>query len=101
MTTRPKSNLEATFAYYWKLLAADGEVWGRNKPMRLSLVEELTIRRKRRYKNYWRDKSDWYWLYRLLQEVAELTGSLLGIHKDSPRHELEQIASICMNWIER
>jgi len=23
MTTRPKSNLEVTFAYYWKLLAAD------------------------------------------------------------------------------
>ena len=69
--------------------------------MRLSAVEELVISRKRRYKSYWRAKADWYWLYRLLQEMAELIGSLLRIHKDSPRHELEQIASICMNWLEK
>ena len=69
--------------------------------MRVSLVEELVIKQKRKYKNFWRDKSEWYWLYRLLLEVRELISALLGVHKDPVRHELEQIAAICMNWLER
>lgn len=69
--------------------------------MRITAVEELVIRRKRHYKHYWRDAPDWYWLWRLLQELAELTGALLRIHSHSPRHELEQIASISMNWMEK
>ncbi len=69
--------------------------------MRLSVVEELVIKQKRRYKNYWRDKSEWYWLYKLLFEIRELVSALLGIHKRSVRYELEQIASICMNWMEK
>lgn len=69
--------------------------------MRITAVEELVIRRKRRYKNYKNYESDWRRLLRLLEEVAELIGSLIGIHKDPVSHELGQIASICMNWMEK
>ena len=69
--------------------------------MRITAVEELVIRRKRRYKSYWRDASDWYWLWRLLQEMLELVGVLLGIHDDPVSHKLAQIASICINWMEK
>lgn len=69
--------------------------------MRLTVVEELTIIRKRKYANYWKTRSKWYWLWRLLQETAELVGAVAGIHKDSPQHEREQIAAICMSWSER
>lgn len=69
--------------------------------MKITAVEELVIRRKRRYKSYWRDASDWYWLWRLFQEMLELVGVLLGIHGDPASHELGQIASICMNWMEK
>ncbi len=69
--------------------------------MKVTAVEELVIKRKRRYKEHWRGASDWYWLRRLLEEVFELVAALLRLHKDSPLHELEQIASICMNWMER
>jgi len=69
--------------------------------MRITAVEELVIRRRRRHKHYWCDASDWYWLWRLFQEMIELVAALLGIHKDTVSHELEQIASISMNWIEK
>jgi hypothetical protein len=53
------------------------------------------------YKDKWRNRSDYYWLWRLLQEVFELIGTLLHVHKDSPDWELRQIASICANWMEK
>jgi hypothetical protein len=49
----------------------------------------------------WRDKSDSYWLSRLMQEVGELASSLVGDHCDPVDRELEQIASICINWLRR
>ena len=58
-----------------------------------------TIRLQQKYKTYWRDKSDWYWLWRLFQEVCELFGSLIGLHKDPVKWELMQIAAICLNWM--
>lgn len=69
--------------------------------MRLTLVEQLVVTRKRKYAHYWREQSEWYWYWRLLGEVVELALSLLGLHKDTPPHELEQIASIAMNWQEK
>ena len=48
----------------------------------------------------WRDKDNSYWLARLMQEVGELASSLVGDHDDSPEHELRQIASIALNWLE-
>lgn len=58
-----------------------------------------TLRLMSKHKTYWRDKSDWYWMWRLSQEVLELFGSLIGLHKDPVKWELMQIAAICMNWM--
>jgi hypothetical protein len=58
-----------------------------------------TLRLRNKYKTYWRNKSDWYWMWRLFQEVCELFGSLLRIHKDPVKWELMQIAAICLNWM--
>ena len=53
-----------------------------------------------KYKDQWRDEPESYWLARLMQEVGELSSSLVGDHEDSPEHELQQIASIALNWLE-
>ena len=55
---------------------------------------------KERYKDQWRDKPQSYWLARLMQEVGELGSSLVGDHDDSVEHELKQIITIGMNWLE-
>ena len=62
-------------------------------------VERLVISHRRKYITYWKECSDWYWLFRLFQEVLELAGSLIGLHKHKPEDELKQIASICINWL--
>lgn len=69
--------------------------------MKITAVEELVIRRKRRYKHRWRDASDWYWLWKLFQKMMGLIAVKLGIHDESAPYMLEQIASISMNWIEK
>lgn len=48
----------------------------------------------------WRDRSQWYWMYRLLLEVGELGLSLIGLHRGPVEWELLQISSICLNWRE-
>lgn len=48
----------------------------------------------------WRDDPDSYWFARLVEEVGELGGSLVGNHDDPPEWELKQIATICMNWLD-
>jgi hypothetical protein len=60
-----------------------------------SMVEAVSLR----YRSYWLDKSDEYWMLRLNQEVNELVSSMFGVHDDTPEHELLQIASICINWL--
>lgn len=61
--------------------------------------EVLTL--KKTYENFWRNEPDRYWFWKLLQEVVELGLSLLGLHRHHPEKELAQIASICMNWIDK
>ncbi len=56
---------------------------------------------KKKYENIWRDRSRWYWAWRLFLEWLELVGALSGIHGDDPDWELQQIASIAMNFRER
>lgn len=51
-----------------------------------------------RYKDYWKDRGDLYWYWRLTQEVVELGFALLGLHHDAPEHERIQIASMMINW---
>jgi hypothetical protein len=48
----------------------------------------------------WRDRSQLKWTLGLLEEVVELLLSLVGLHKGPPGWELQQIASIAMNWLE-
>lgn len=53
----------------------------------------------------WRGKPDAWdtnekFLDGLLEEVNELHDALNGKHEHNPSLELEQIASICLNWIE-
>ena len=53
-----------------------------------------------RYQDYWRDQPVVYWLGRLIEEIGELSGTLIGSHKGPVGHELRQIASICINWLD-
>lgn len=48
----------------------------------------------------WRDKSDAYWFDRLIKEITELQAALFSYHRDSAEHELAQVASICLNWLD-
>lgn len=63
-------------------------------------VTQEVIYLKIKYKDQWRDMPESYWLMRLMQELGELASSLANDHEDSPDHELKQIASIALNWLE-
>lgn len=63
-------------------------------------AEELVVRHRRKYVTHWRTRGNLFWFIRLVEEVIELGLALAGLHKDEPRHELKQIGSICINWIE-
>jgi NTP pyrophosphatase (non-canonical NTP hydrolase) len=67
------------------------------------MADPLTdvLRLKKKYQLQWRDKPDDYWLARLMQEVGELASALADDHDDTPEHELAQIASICLNWLDK
>ena len=65
------------------------------------MVEDAVAALVEKYSEQWRDKDDHYWLARLIQEVGELGSSLVGDHEDTPEHELKQIASIAINWLNK
>jgi len=60
-----------------------------------------TLELKERYASYWRDKPESYWLARLHEEVAELTLTLDGQHEGPVALELREIASMCLNWLDK
>lgn len=60
----------------------------------------FVIALKQQYAEKWRDKPESYWLMRLIQEIGELASALANDHEHTPDHELEQIASITLNWLE-
>lgn len=60
-------------------------------------VEAATLQLKRIHNSTWADKPDWYWFTGLIEEVVELTLTLIGLHKGPVEWELLQIASIAMN----
>lgn len=71
------------------------ELWVEGSPIM------ATIRMQQKYKDHWREKNDWYWFWKLAQEFLALGWNVAGFHRDgSPRWELMQIASICMNWMQ-
>ena len=59
-----------------------------------------TLWYKDTYKRNWREKPELWWLARLLQEVGELADTLSDETEDPTAHELRQIASICLNWLD-
>lgn len=67
----------------------------------LSESTKRVLQLKERHSVTWRDRADDFWYYRLGEEFGELGASLAGDHKDSPDWELEQIAAICLNWLEK
>lgn len=67
----------------------------------LSQAEIQVLGTKRAYQEYWRDKDDSYWLQRLIQEIGECASVLASDHNDALEHELTQIASIALNWLEK
>lgn len=64
-------------------------------------TQEIVMQMKTRYANQWQDKDDGYWFTRLVQEVGEAGSVLANDHDDTLEHELCQIASIAMNWLEK
>lgn len=71
-----------------------------NETELLEHVVSAVVDLKEYHKETWRDKPEDYWLARLMQEVGELSGTLVGSHDDSTEWELVQIAAICLNWLE-
>lgn len=69
--------------------------------VQLTQVERRVLDAKAACNSLWLDKGDPYWLFRLLQETGELASVLAGDHDDTIEHELVQIASIAMNWLEK
>jgi hypothetical protein len=61
---------------------------------------KLVLRLQAAYQEHWRDQPEELWLGGLVEELKELKNALKGEHSDSPDHELVQIASIALNWLE-
>lgn len=56
---------------------------------------------KNEHSDTWRDRSNFYWLWKLFGEFVELGLSLCRLHRHFPEWELMQIAAIAMNWVEK
>lgn len=63
-------------------------------------LEQMAIDLRRQHRTTWRTRKQGFWLFGLLEEIAELILALAGLHKDGVDWELLQIAAICMNWME-
>jgi len=55
---------------------------------------------KEQHQHTWRNRGQLKWALGLLEEVAELMLSLVGLHRGPPEWELQQIAAIAWNWLE-
>ncbi len=64
-------------------------------------IETSVIELKRRHAKTWREKSDLFWFFGLCEEVFELAGAMLGLHRGPVEWELTQISTIAMNWLEK
>jgi len=64
-------------------------------------IVDLTADIAAQHAHRWRDKDDDYWLKRMVQEVGELASVLANDHDDTVEHELFQIASITINWLDK
>lgn len=64
----------------------------------MSLEKVLVL--KNYHQQTWREKPEWYWMLSLAEEVVELMLSLMHLHAGPVEWELQQIASIALNWLE-
>ena len=64
-------------------------------------VEDRVLRLRRKCQLFWLNKSNLYWWWRFLLEFLELTFALIGWHKHEPDLELEQLAAIAINWLDK
>jgi len=62
-------------------------------------VAHRWVKQALQYRDTWRGGADCYWLAKLVEEVGELAVAIVGIHEHTVEHELDQIGSICMNWL--
>jgi hypothetical protein len=81
-------------------LCADWLEMNGEKEARSALMVDEVLSTKFRYGDKWRDQPETYWLARLVEEIGELAGAMVGDHPDPVDHELVQIASIGLNWLE-
>ena len=103
--TPPHEYKKLTHGYWSKITQNDidksrREAYYLQRKLFQEPVDDIIKWKRLKYQYYWRDKSKWYWLWRLFQEVWELMGCLIGYHKDRAEHELIQIASIAANFLE-
>ena len=61
------------------------------------LIHDVTVR----YQEHWRKQPDRFWMRKLNDETSELRRSLKQRHGDTPDLELIQIASTCLNWLDK
>jgi len=64
------------------------------------MITNEVLALKARHAQTWADKPQWFWMVMLMEEIVELLGALLGLHKGPVEWELKQIAAIAMNWLE-
>ena len=49
----------------------------------------------------WKHAPDEFWLAGLMEEVSEVASTLVGKHEGPLVWELQQVAAICLNWLDR
>lgn len=64
-------------------------------------IEQAVLELKHLHSTTWAGKPESYWFAALAEEFGELGASLNGEHEHDPDFELRQIATICLNWLER
>jgi hypothetical protein len=72
---------------------------GDTMPLPEENVNDLALKHQKL--RTWRDRRQGYWYWRLWLEFIELGFALCALHRHSPDWELEQIASICINWLDK
>lgn len=65
-----------------------------------SNVLAVIARTADRYEGKWRERSEAYWLSRMVQGTGRLASALTDEHDETPDHELLQIAAVAINWLE-
>ena len=66
-----------------------------------SLESVIILFNSHKSRGTWREENDSYWLAGLVEEIGELAEALLEDDPSNADHELRQIASIALNWLDK